>query len=45
MVRAMQVARVLTRMDPMVLRRTKMAINRSYEIMGLKGHPKIRARY
>lgn len=36
MVRAMQVAQVLTRMDPMVLRRTKMAINRSYEIMGLK---------
>jgi enoyl-CoA hydratase len=36
MVRAMQVAQVLARMDPMVLRRTKMAINRSYEIMGLK---------
>ena len=36
MVRAMQLAQTLTRMDPMVLQRTKMAINRSYEIMGLK---------
>lgn len=34
--RAIEVARVLACMDPMVLQRTKMAINRSYEIMGLK---------
>lgn len=34
--RAMELARVLARMDPMVLRRTKAAVNRSYEIMGMK---------
>lgn len=34
--RAMEIARVLARMDPMVLRRTKAAVNRSYEIMGMK---------
>jgi len=33
---AMAVARKLARMDPMVLRRTKMAVNRTYEIMGMK---------
>lgn len=34
--RSLEVARTLARMDPMVLQRTKMAINRSYEIMGMK---------
>ncbi len=33
---AMGLARKLAQMDPMVLRRTKMAINRSYEIMGMQ---------
>lgn len=33
---AMAVARKLARMDPMVLQRTKMALNRTYEIMGMK---------
>ena len=36
MARSMEVARILARMDPMVLRRTKAAVNRSYEIMGMK---------
>lgn len=34
--RSLELARTLARMDPMVLQRTKMAINRSYEIMGLR---------
>ena len=33
---AMELARKLSRMDPMVLQRTKLALNRSYEIMGLQ---------
>lgn len=33
---AMAVARKLARMDPMVLQRTKQALNRTYEIMGMK---------
>jgi enoyl-CoA hydratase len=33
---AMELARKLARMDPMVLQRTKLAINRSYEIMGMQ---------
>lgn len=33
---AMELARKLAQMDPMVLRRTKMAINRTYEIMGMQ---------
>jgi enoyl-CoA hydratase len=33
--RALAVAASLTRIDPMVLRQTKRAINRSYEIMGM----------
>lgn len=33
---AMGLARKLAQMDPMVLRRTKMAMNRSYEIMGMQ---------
>ena len=33
---AMAMARKLARLDPMVLQRTKMALNRTYEIMGLK---------
>jgi enoyl-CoA hydratase len=33
---AMELARRLARMDPMVLQQTKRAINRSYEIMGLQ---------
>jgi enoyl-CoA hydratase len=32
----MAMARKLARLDPMVLQRTKMALNRTYEIMGLK---------
>lgn len=35
MTTAMELARKLAQMDPMVLRRTKMAVNRSYEIMGM----------
>lgn len=34
--RSLALARMLARMDPMVLRRTKTAVNRSYEIMGMK---------
>lgn len=34
--RALALARTLARMDPMVLQRTKAAVNRSYEIMGMK---------
>lgn len=33
---AFAMARKLARMDPMVLQRTKMAVNRSYEIMGMQ---------
>jgi enoyl-CoA hydratase len=33
---AMGLARKLAQMDPMVLRRTKMAMNRTYEIMGMQ---------
>jgi enoyl-CoA hydratase len=33
---AMELARKIARMDPMVLQRTKLAINRSYEIMGMQ---------
>lgn len=33
---AFTMARKLARMDPMVLQRTKMAVNRSYEIMGMQ---------
>src|SRR5262249_41462630 len=36
MAAAMEVARKLARMDPMVLQRTKVAINRTYEIMGMQ---------
>jgi len=33
---AMDLARKLIRIDPMVMRRTKMAINRTYETMGMR---------
>jgi enoyl-CoA hydratase/carnithine racemase len=33
---AMVLARKLARMEPMVIRRTKMAVNRTYEIMGMQ---------
>ncbi len=36
MAEAFALARKLVRMDPMVLRRTKMALNRTYEIMGMQ---------
>lgn len=36
MTSALGLARKLAQMDPMVLQRTKMAINRSYEIMGMR---------
>jgi enoyl-CoA hydratase len=36
MTAAMDMARKLARMDPMVLQRTKLAINRTYEIMGMQ---------
>ena len=32
-------------MDPMVLQRTKMALNRTYEIMGMKEQPALGTRY
>ena len=34
--RALRLARTLARMDPMVLQRTKAALNRTYETMGMK---------
>lgn len=33
---AMELAHTLAQMDPMVLQRTKMAVNRTYEIMGMQ---------
>jgi enoyl-CoA hydratase len=33
---ALNIARKLAQMEPMVIRRTKMAINRTYEIMGMQ---------
>lgn len=33
---ALAMARTLRQMDPMVLQRTKMAVNRTYEIMGMR---------
>ena len=36
MTRVMEIASLIEQMDPMVLQRTKAAINRSYEIMGMK---------